>query len=833
VTDDRESGTAEDSRTDLERGPAPTGETAARLQSGTVLGGRYEIRRVVGRGGMGVVAEALDRTLGEAVAIKIVRAEYTGERCWAERLAREVKLARQIHHPNVCRVFDFAQADGRVFLIMELTSHGSLRDEINSGAMARRPLGDRVADVRALAAGLGAIHEAGILHRDVTPQNVLRMADGRVVLSDFGLATDSFEGTTSVHGGTIAYMAPELVRGGRASVASDVWALGVVAHEIVFGERPHWRPGAHEMSTPVAGRRLSRAERAVLEICRACTAENPERRPRQVSEIAARLSVNSIRRASWRRWGQRVAAVACLGLVTLGLVLGGHRLRARAASSANRDPLLIVPTGEPEDWTDKSRVLAEVPEKIRCTSLLPDHRTIRFVWGSPPHAEDVDTHTGQRRPSPLVPAAYAEGCPDVSPDGQRIVYAGHTPDNRAFAFVSTHADGSHGVPMVPTAEPTMKSDPTWMSDGQSFSYDADVNNMAVFSLITNRSLILPHTSPTLGTSSFRYVLNKQILTTTSGEPFGTEVVGWSWPSLNEERRFHFPGIIYELRSRDERTYYCLATSRSDSARIVEIDSIAKTARNIGAIRGQGVTRPSFVEDGLAFLSGQVSTRVTVRDSRGIWSPVSSDQFVWEARSCGPDIVASVERNNSSTLVRLNRQGRVLKNMTTGPHDFSPNCSADGESLFYLSFDAAAFNGAIKRCGSGGCRTLLEGGGSGLAISPDDERLAFLYLGNKGVVVRWMSTEGGEVHDVAETETACAPEWSSNRTLWISRRRGQRPVWTEVDADTGKPTGKVAMGLKECTSGENDPASPASPDVRVTVERKTQLRLLPRKYLPAG
>jgi hypothetical protein len=354
------------------------------------------------------------------------------------------------------------------------------------------------------------------------------MADGRVVLSDFGLATDSFEGTTSVHGGTIAYMAPELVRGGRASVASDVWALGVVGHEIVFGQRPHWRPGAHEMSTPVAGRRMSRSERAVFEICRACAAENPERRPRPVAEIAARLSAASIQRASWRRWGQRAAVATCLGLAALGLVLGSHRLRARAASAANRDPLLIVPTGEPEDWTDKSRVLAEVPEKIRCLTLLPDHRTIRFVWGSPPHAEDVDTHTDQRRPSPLVAAAYAEGCPDVSPDGQRIVYAGHTPDNRAFAFVSTHADGSEGAPMVQIAEPTMKSDPTWMSDSQGFSYDADVNNMAVFSLVTNRSLILPHTSPTLGTSSFRYVLDKQILTTTTGEPFGTEVVGWSW-----------------------------------------------------------------------------------------------------------------------------------------------------------------------------------------------------------------------------------------------------------------------------------------------------------------
>src|SRR5206468_270624 len=110
---------------------------------------------------------------------------------------------------------------------------------------------ERVADARAVAAGLAAVHEAGIVHRDVTPQNVLRMADGRPVVSDFGLATDAFESTTSIHGGTIAYMAPEVTRGERASFASDVWSLGVLLHEIVFGERPRWRaPGSDRLVSP-------------------------------------------------------------------------------------------------------------------------------------------------------------------------------------------------------------------------------------------------------------------------------------------------------------------------------------------------------------------------------------------------------------------------------------------------------------------------------------------------------------------------------------------------------------------------------------------------------
>ena len=233
------------------------------IRHGMVLGGRYTIEKVLGRGGCGVVVRAHDRDLREAVAIKIVRAELAGEQVWAARLAREVKLARQIQHPHVCRVFDFQHADGRVFLVMELAK-GTLREEIRTGVMTARPLADRIADARAVASALSAIHKAGIVHRDLTPQNLLRMADGRVVVTDFGLATDARDGASTVHGGTVSYMAPELLRGGRSSVASDLWALGVVIHEIVFGVKPRWGEGpAPEMLPPDLGRKLTGEESLV------------------------------------------------------------------------------------------------------------------------------------------------------------------------------------------------------------------------------------------------------------------------------------------------------------------------------------------------------------------------------------------------------------------------------------------------------------------------------------------------------------------------------------------------------------------------------------------
>src|SRR3982751_352935 len=220
MANERRGDAGDDSWTEIEDAPTDMVELVP-VRHGMVLGGRYAIDKIIGRGGSGVVVRAHDRDLRALVAIKIVRADLAGQRMWAERLAREVRLARQIHHPHVCRVFDFQQADGRVFLVMELAANGSVRDEIRSGALAARPLADRIADARPVASALAAIHGAGIMHRDLTPQNILRMGDGRLVLSDFGLATDVAE-STSVHGGTIAYMAPEALIGGRSTFASDI-----------------------------------------------------------------------------------------------------------------------------------------------------------------------------------------------------------------------------------------------------------------------------------------------------------------------------------------------------------------------------------------------------------------------------------------------------------------------------------------------------------------------------------------------------------------------------------------------------------------------------------
>src|SRR5438045_822027 len=124
----------------------------------------------------------------ETIAVKVLVPERSAGRGWVEHLGRELRHARRIQHPNVCRVFDFFEDDGRCFLTMELAPGGTLRDTLE-GDQTSRTTAERLADARALIDGVAAIHASGVVHRDLKPENVLRASDGRLMVSDLGVAT--------------------------------------------------------------------------------------------------------------------------------------------------------------------------------------------------------------------------------------------------------------------------------------------------------------------------------------------------------------------------------------------------------------------------------------------------------------------------------------------------------------------------------------------------------------------------------------------------------------------------------------------------------------------
>jgi len=808
---------------------------AVPIRHGMVLGGRYTIEKVLGRGGCGVVVRAHDRDLKEAVAIKIVRAELAGEKVWADRLAREVKLARQIQHPHVCRVFDFQHADGRVFLVMELAAKGTLREEIRSGAMTARPLAERIADARGVASALSAIHHAGIVHRDLTPQNLLRMADGRVVLTDFGLATDARDGASTVGGGTISYMAPELLRGGHSSVASDLWALGVVMHEIVFGVKPRWSEGAApEMLAPDLGpgRKLTPAEEMVLEACRACTVPDPAKRLQCPLEAGRRLTERAGRR---RRLGvtARAAIVAGLAVVmvagatAIAVSMVHRRPDGTSVAAATRRAPLIVPAGEPADWSETSAVLAEVPERIHCARLLPDRRTVRFVWGVPARAEDVDTITHARAPSPIVPAAYAEGCPDISPDGKRLLYQGHAPDGRAFAFLSEHPDGRDAVPVVQTAEPSMASEPTWLADGDIFSYDIDANHAGVFWPAAGRMKVLPDVTTRPSLTMFRHVIGNRVYLGSYFDTSETEIVGIVPLLLAEEVRFRVPNLALDMRQ-DEETLLFAQRNGGRGYDVAAVNVAARTARLVGRVPGQMLRYPMRTATGLAFVSVRLASDLWARKGSGPLFNLTRSGRVWDGNRCGRDVIVSEELAPEKIVIqRVDLAGRRIEQLSQGPLDWSPACTPDGKTWFYRPH---APNPAIRRCDRTGCRDIYQGVAIGLAASPDGKRLAFVTTDKRGSIARWISADGGPVHEVVETETTCPVGWASAETMWVSRRRGREIVWTEVDADTGRETGQTVPGSRDCGDARPDPASPVSADLRIVYDQTSQLRLVPNERL---
>ncbi|HEY3358082.1 MAG TPA: serine/threonine-protein kinase [Polyangia bacterium] len=218
---------------------AATAALGGEIALGATLLGRYRVEKELGRGGMGAVYLARDAELGETVALKVISGAYCCDLAAAERFRREASAARKITHANVIRIHDLGSDNGIVFISMEYFAGLTLAQVLTRrGAL---PL-DEVHDIFTQAAdGLAAAHHAGVIHRDLKPQNVLVDAARHVKLIDFGLAKASFmEGMTATGLilGTPEYMAPEQIRGRPVDYRTDIYALGCVAFHMLTGAPP-------------------------------------------------------------------------------------------------------------------------------------------------------------------------------------------------------------------------------------------------------------------------------------------------------------------------------------------------------------------------------------------------------------------------------------------------------------------------------------------------------------------------------------------------------------------------------------------------------------------
>ncbi len=325
-----------------------TDEESAVFSVGERLLDRFEIRRFVGRGGMGEVYEAFDAELRETVAIKTIRVHLTNDPQFGQRFRQEVQRSRKIAHPNVCRVYDLFTAGTRLdpnalFLTMEFLEGSTLQAEIREHGRLNMEraisIGEQLCD------GLCAAHDCHIIHRDLKPANVMLVGEDaagtRAVITDFGLAQpleprwgDSPITTEGKVAGTLAYLAPELLEGQPPSYLSDIYALGVVLYEMFSGHHPFEAPDElvsaalrlrnrpkplrdHAPEVPIA------LERVIL----SCLATFPGQRPQSVSQVRGWL-----RGGGLSGWAAAFSTMRSARIARRSWILGGISIIAGGAA---------------------------------------------------------------------------------------------------------------------------------------------------------------------------------------------------------------------------------------------------------------------------------------------------------------------------------------------------------------------------------------------------------------------------------------------------------------------------------------------------------------------
>ena len=300
--------------------PAGSSESSAeegRFPAGTVLAGRYRILGLIGRGGMGEVYRAYDLILNQAVALKFLGPAKISEDALA-RFRNEVRVARQVSHPNVCRVYDIGFIDGFHFLSMEYLDGEDLASLIRR--IGRLPQDKAIEFARKICAGVSAAHESGVLHRDLKPANIMIDGRGQVRITDFGLAALAQEvGLGDIRSGTPMYMSPEQTAGKEVTTRSDIYSLGLTLYEMFTGKR---RADTQTNPSDLVKDLDPAVERVILR----CLEQDPKRRPSSALSVSMALP-------------------------------GGDPIAAALAAGETPSPEMVAASGEKEGFSPRTAIL--------------------------------------------------------------------------------------------------------------------------------------------------------------------------------------------------------------------------------------------------------------------------------------------------------------------------------------------------------------------------------------------------------------------------------------------------------------------------------------------
>lgn len=416
---------------------ASRGDDDARFLPGTLLGNRYRIIAQVGRGGMGEVYRADDLKLGQPVALKFLPEELTDDSEQLERLHKEVRLARQVSHPNVCRVYDIGEVGGQHFMSMEYIDGEDLQSLLRRIGRLSKDKGLQIA--RQLCAGLASAHERGVVHRDLKPRNVMVDGRGQARITDFGLADAAGERPREADwGGTLRYMAPEQLERGETSIQSDLYSLGLTLYELFTGKGvfearslTELRKQHAEPAFPAPGQLVNdldpRIERAILHCLQGDAKDRPDSAMAVLAALPGGDSLEAAMLAGETPSPEMVAAAGESGRLhpAAGLSALAFMLIALLTTTLLAPRLGALPT---EGLSEKPAVL-----EARAIALLhefagvdPDDASTDHACGFRYDEDVIGRAKEQNRSGPVLEFWYRRSPRALTPD--EATYAmGHVP----------------------------------------------------------------------------------------------------------------------------------------------------------------------------------------------------------------------------------------------------------------------------------------------------------------------------------------------------------------------------------------------------------------------
>ena len=331
-----------------------------RPTSGLTFGGRYQLSSRVAIGGMGEVWQATDLVIGRTVAIKILKDEYLGDPGFLERFRAEARHAALVNHEGIANVFDYGEEEGSAYLVMELVPGEALSTILERERVLST---DRVLDIVAqTASALHAAHAAGLVHRDIKPGNLLITPDGRVKITDFGIARIADQVPLTATGqvmGTVQYLSPEQASGHPASPTTDIYSLGIVAYEALAGRRPF----TGESQVAIAMAQINdtppdlpvTVSEPVRNLVYSCIAKKPADRPASAAHLAR--AAQALRRGDVAGAGAAVPAIIGGGLATAAMAVPAGdaptqatRLMTRSVDGAPATGATETRTRSPWTW---------------------------------------------------------------------------------------------------------------------------------------------------------------------------------------------------------------------------------------------------------------------------------------------------------------------------------------------------------------------------------------------------------------------------------------------------------------------------------------------------